>query len=385
MPADAWTQFDCYALLDIPPEATPEQIRAAYRNASRRAHPDRGGSHEAQLRLNAAVAVLTDPVQRHAHDLFWQLSRTLPPAAPPPPEAVERLWNRAVYGAGRIADGSGATGFARLVRERIERDRQRLLADQESRRLALTQEYRQALNRARREAALLLLGLTVTAGASRSFPPLAAVAGALAWPLALRCYGVRIGERRVSALDPGADAVCRDGARRHAAATCVRDAACLDVHFAALDELERLALTPTGPGDPETQVVRRLSLAFFLLGCLPRAYDPDDGLLFVSYGADRLLVRLRHRSGPALGPAFVQKTARLCTRHKAQTAYLFSTPGLSARAIAAAEAAEIRWFDREGMNAWIPSLWRTAAGPPGDLLEHLIGLQPLLRALGDGR
>jgi hypothetical protein len=63
---------DYYALLDIPPHATPAEIHAAYRQLAKACHPDlhAGGTRAAarMARLNAAKSVLLDPTTRAAYD-----------------------------------------------------------------------------------------------------------------------------------------------------------------------------------------------------------------------------------------------------------------------------------------------------------------------------
>jgi hypothetical protein len=61
-----------YAILGVPPNATADQIRAAYRELAKRWHPDvRPGDHEAIERfrlLSEAHDVLMDPEKRAKHD-----------------------------------------------------------------------------------------------------------------------------------------------------------------------------------------------------------------------------------------------------------------------------------------------------------------------------
>ncbi|PYM54358.1 MAG: hypothetical protein DMD77_23625 [Candidatus Rokuibacteriota bacterium] len=71
MAVSAWQEFDSYKILGIFSSAGPEDIRRAYLHTSKRTHPDAGGSHAAQVRVNQAYDVLSDPVSRQAHDLFW--------------------------------------------------------------------------------------------------------------------------------------------------------------------------------------------------------------------------------------------------------------------------------------------------------------------------
>jgi curved DNA-binding protein CbpA len=77
-----------YRLLYVQPEAPTEVIKAAHRAlmVKQRMHPDLGGDNDIAARLNAALAVLTDPVQRRAYDLSLrhktkQGASTTPPAS----------------------------------------------------------------------------------------------------------------------------------------------------------------------------------------------------------------------------------------------------------------------------------------------------------------
>jgi cation transport ATPase len=59
---------DYYATLGLKPTATAADIKAAYRAAAKRAHPDAGGSAEAMRRVNEAHRVLADPAARADYD-----------------------------------------------------------------------------------------------------------------------------------------------------------------------------------------------------------------------------------------------------------------------------------------------------------------------------
>lgn len=65
-----------YEELGLTPQATPEEIRQAYRNLSRLLHPDQQDNEELRRladrqmkRLNGVRDILTDPVQRRKYDL----------------------------------------------------------------------------------------------------------------------------------------------------------------------------------------------------------------------------------------------------------------------------------------------------------------------------
>ena len=58
-----------YTILGVTPDASTEEIRAAYRRRAKEHHPDRrGGNSEAFLELREAYSVLSDPEQRAAYD-----------------------------------------------------------------------------------------------------------------------------------------------------------------------------------------------------------------------------------------------------------------------------------------------------------------------------
>lgn len=58
-----------YETLGVARDASPEDIKAAYRRASSAAHPDReGGSTEKQQAVNMAYEVLSDPKRRASYD-----------------------------------------------------------------------------------------------------------------------------------------------------------------------------------------------------------------------------------------------------------------------------------------------------------------------------
>lgn len=67
---------DFYLVLQVPPNATPEEIRAAYRRRALKLHPDQSGAgSEPFIELQKAYAVLSDPSQRADYD---RRSRAIP-------------------------------------------------------------------------------------------------------------------------------------------------------------------------------------------------------------------------------------------------------------------------------------------------------------------
>jgi curved DNA-binding protein CbpA len=87
-----------YEVLGVAVEATPDEVRAAYRRAARDHHPDAGGDAVRMSDLNAAWHVLGDPLRRAAYDR--QLARrpaaghtTDLPASPYAPGGDAGAWD----------------------------------------------------------------------------------------------------------------------------------------------------------------------------------------------------------------------------------------------------------------------------------------------------
>jgi hypothetical protein len=85
-----------YDLLSVPPQATPEQIRTAYRTLAQIYHPDRLAHLKPEARqfaeerfkaLNQAYGVLSDPGKRASYDLTLQQPPPLARAAMPTGQA----------------------------------------------------------------------------------------------------------------------------------------------------------------------------------------------------------------------------------------------------------------------------------------------------------
>lgn len=63
--------IDCYKTLELPWNASPQEIRNAYLKKSKEHHPDIGGSNEQQIKINLAYSILSNPLEREQHDRFW--------------------------------------------------------------------------------------------------------------------------------------------------------------------------------------------------------------------------------------------------------------------------------------------------------------------------
>ncbi|MFL5716488.1 MAG: DnaJ domain-containing protein, partial [Chloroflexota bacterium] len=69
----ATTERDFYVILGVERNATDAQIKAAFRKAAQKWHPDVNSDPEAQERfkeINEAYQVLSDPTRRQQYDMF---------------------------------------------------------------------------------------------------------------------------------------------------------------------------------------------------------------------------------------------------------------------------------------------------------------------------
>ena len=67
-----------YLRLAVPPNATPEELKAGYRRAARRAHPDSGGTADEFKMVSEAYDVLSSAGKRQQYDTArreWAASR----------------------------------------------------------------------------------------------------------------------------------------------------------------------------------------------------------------------------------------------------------------------------------------------------------------------
>jgi molecular chaperone DnaJ len=61
---------DLYEILGVSPEASPDDVKRAYRKKARESHPDAGGDEETFKQVTHAYQVLSDPEKRVRYDRF---------------------------------------------------------------------------------------------------------------------------------------------------------------------------------------------------------------------------------------------------------------------------------------------------------------------------
>jgi|11BtaG_2_1085332.scaffolds.fasta_scaffold41853_1 curved DNA-binding protein len=60
--------MDYYSILGVPKDATDKDLKSAYKKASMKHHPDRGGNEETFKQINEAYSTLKDPQKRGMYD-----------------------------------------------------------------------------------------------------------------------------------------------------------------------------------------------------------------------------------------------------------------------------------------------------------------------------
>jgi curved DNA-binding protein CbpA len=58
-----------YEILEVNENASQEQIKKAFRKASLKKHPDRGGNKEEFQKINTAYQILGDPEKKRKYDM----------------------------------------------------------------------------------------------------------------------------------------------------------------------------------------------------------------------------------------------------------------------------------------------------------------------------
>lgn len=64
---------DYYEILGVPRDASPEEIKKAFRKLAHKYHPDRGGDEKKFKEINEAYQILSDPVKRKQYDQFGRV------------------------------------------------------------------------------------------------------------------------------------------------------------------------------------------------------------------------------------------------------------------------------------------------------------------------
>lgn len=366
MADESYKKLNCYEALGISAVSTPEEIKSAWRKASLKAHPDVGGSNEAQAKVNLAYEVLSDPVLRNAHDTYWTARSGHRTSSQSPPRGASSTGARQ-----SSATSGGLAGLKEKLQRAIHAEQVRIWNTISVRQAQKMAELQRQLAQSR-TAFFWALGVGVVSLSLVVSLPIfwiGAIAGGLGALPGLT--GADIAGRRfpLFGTELGALNAHAEGFVRR---ECEREASALDQRNVEFSQIVEVLTRPSSQHDDEIYVARRISAALFVMGYSPIFYDSENRMIVFADGEERLVARFRHRDGASVNVSYVEKFHMLARAHGAKHALLFCSPGLSGNAAAYAKRHGIRPYTLESMNAWINDVSRSNySGPKGDVLEQV--------------
>lgn len=374
---EQYKAFNCYTVLTISFLASPKEIKDAWRAASMVAHPDRGGSNEAQQRVNLAYEVLSDPIQRRQHDIFWAIGRAT--GTQSQKQANSDYRQRSSENYNQTTSGESLKGFQTRLEATINSKKLDIWSALYRRSEARFQDFKQKRENKRQSAVLwtaataAAVSLAIWKPAFWFVPPIPFFIFVSAWS------GLKLGNHSVGLLESVSEETLRKYARDEVAESCHREAAAFDKYSRYFASVLELALRPSSFDDSEDQVARRLVVSFFFSGYIPESYDAQSRIIVLADGDEKIAVRFRHRSGAAVNISYLKGLADHVRFRSGTKGILFCSPGLSGNAAEYASQQGIRWHTLETMNDWIDSVLKEdAPGPTGDILEHIEFLNQFL-------
>ncbi len=385
-----YNQFNCYKVLEIPSTASLPEIRAAYYRLCKIYHPDSGGTHEAQVKLNLAFEILKNPLDRLSHDTYWlrnqqdsfvrpkstyqyrtQYSPNRPKESQQEPRSARTTPPRS----------EPLSGLKNRVHKKVEEEKKKIWEELNNRTCKNLINCMREYSNKRNETFALFGVVTILIIFAIQLKSILLGVGVLLFGgrLISNLSGVIIEGGSFSIFDSRSQEKIKEHANNMARESCAKDTKKLDRHFASLANLTELLLRSSTFDDSEEQVARRLTASFFLMGYVPLQYDRENRTLLFSDGEEKILIRFRHRSGIATNITYVKKLVSLMMIHGATTGYIFCSPGLSGNAASYANTHGVKWYKLEPMNNWINQvLSSNYSGPSGDILSYLDKLRSFI-------
>lgn len=376
-----YRQFNCYEILGISSQSSISEIKKARIEMTLRFHPDRGGSHEQQVKINLAYEVLSDPVQRQAHDLYWYISRT----------SNENKKEKSGPNSSRThTKDSKNQEYTEPSSEALKGIKARVLKEANAKRSAIWSGYNDLVGKyryeiqeehlkARERYVYYIVGSVISTWIAINYPIAWLAAIACAFPLKDIFQGIRVSGVLHPYSENKASSSILKQAEMQAKAYCEGKERDVDSLMHSLASLAELLLKPINYDDSEEQVARRLTAAFYIMGYMPIAYHQQSRFIVVSDGDEKILIRYRHRIGQAVNITYARDTYGYMKMTGASKAFLFSSPGLSGNALEYSSAHGIKGYSMEEMNEWINgAIVSEYSGPNGDIFETLGDLKSFI-------
>src|SRR5215813_433718 len=371
-----WEDFNCYKELEISPAASPQDIRRARNEASWRYHPDHGGSHEAQVRINIAYQVLSNPITRQSHDIYWRIiepghfDSTLRSNGNAQTEATESE---------PTARCEPLEGFRRRVFIEVENQKAKIWRDLKNRSQKIEANLLVKYSNQCRRALITFVALVAVSVLALQYSELWVGAFVLACICLSTLAPIKIGNRGFSVIDPGSVYKLQEHAYELAKQSCAADMKKVQSYISSLASLSQILFRPSTLDDSEEHVARRLTVSFFLMGYIPVLFDSQYKTITLSDGDEMIMARFSHRAGRPIDITCVESLVGLMGEQGISCGFLFCSSGLSGDADDYAREKNVVWHQLESMNEWIDQVLVSGySGPTGEVLASIDNLQKFI-------
>src|SRR5262245_51098488 len=373
-----WEQFSCYKELEISPAASLQEIRRARNEASALHHPDRGGAHEAQIRINIAYQVLSNPITRQSHDIHWGIYEPVGFAPSPNPYSYDSAQLN-VTEPGPLARSEPLGGFRWRIYSEVQKQKEKIWGDLKNRMQKNETEFLIRYSNQCRRAVLTFIALIAVCFLAMQFSVFWVGVVFLACLCLSTLLPIKIADRAFTIIDPNAVYSLQEHAYVLAKRSCAADFEKVEAYLSSLAFISQLLSRPSTIDDSEEQVARRLTVSFFLMGYIPLLFDRQSRTLTFSDGNEIIMARFRHRNGRPTNITYVEKLVGLMTNQGINRGFLFCSSGLSENANNYARKNNVIWHQLESMNEWIDQvLLSNYSGPSGEVLDSLDNLQTFI-------
>ncbi|CAN5224154.1 hypothetical protein BH10PSE10_BH10PSE10_07120 [soil metagenome] len=339
-------------------------------------HPDLGGSHTEQAKINVAYEILSDPVQRQAHDIYWKITRRSSNFANQA-KPTQQNKNRSAQSEDSVSEPFAA--FRHRLDAAIQSKKAQIWAEFETVKIKRQDDLARRFSEETKTFYAFSSSCVLAGLAALLFPIIWVVFGILAFISVSKLKGVLIGDERIPLFAHDIQTIIERQAHKITAKESHDRSSAFDRYTSDLAALVDLTTRPSSFDDSEIQIVRRLAATLFLTGFSVSHYDNENRIILFADQDEKLLVRFRHRSGAATNTAYVDKMHELMSIYQTSNAILFCSPGLSDNAAKLAKQKNIKWYTLESMNSWIDQILSSDhAGPTGDIFTKLDELRNFL-------
>lgn len=436
-----YKSFNCYTILDIPSDSSPQEIKKAYFQKSLKTHPDRGGSHELQIKVNTAFEVLSDPIVREEHDRYWknisfswgnkESSVKTSQVNNQTSNSFDKLYQRVsdIY-SNKI--NTIIMNYSKWVNDKIllytqlYRDwNKKILKEYE---LNLEKYFKlisdKLDNRKYFNWGTIIITLLTIIG---SIPllsiniSLTQISLFLIWTICsivwllfinnkmiviynriftigddtkekikqflneqLSLNYIKLGETYIYINDNDWEKIIQGAVQKEWGNYLQKEKNSIlstkNYYISIVSQICDIAGKNITFDSSEEQTARRIATTFFFMGYTPKLYIDNARMFIMSDGAENIVIRFRHRRGEPTNISYVRRMAEIMAEMNAYKGFLFCTPGLSENAKDFSRHKNITWYSLEDMNSWINNVNKYGYdGPKGDIQKHLENVIKFLR------